>query len=1275
MEGTGQQRCCLILISSLATPTGCSFRVCHVLISHHPRTQRAFAAFVLTQSCVLIMMLGWELSQISPAQEPGGMPRLSIPETTPNVLTPGIRQDAIIMRSGMGESVFVPKSKYEDFERYLSSEKNSRMAFEKEALERIDISVNVEQAIARLDITAKTDLAEANLRSISIPIALGTVQAIPTQRPGTAAEFPPVRILNEGAGYVWRLPPGLAGKRELQFQAVSNLRISPQGQSLQLNLPLVPSIVRIELPIGQWELIAIGNGSEVVEPFQDMGSNTVAIVRTSGGAISFNWIKKTVAEQIQAIEVESQTKYEPLLEAGEFRAVANLAIRGPKVLGGRRFLITLPSRSLWREPMASPISFPGYRVRRWEGTEKESKTVLLLEFEEAFSRSEMELPIEWQTSQSRESNPIEFSMVRVEGVQRHIGSVDLSVPRNGSIRWEPQSGIQFVRQSQSSDGSESLTYTFRFNQQSEPLVVEWNVGDRASDLKAVYSVVYDSSSMRLNGAIDILGDIRLLPFLQLDVRGWSVDRVQLQPSGRDVDVIATRSRSAMEPGGVQQQSTTSIPLSLGELLDALQPKNGIGNRSQVEMAPMQADSTVPTSTMNTREENVRQPTRSIAFVLSRSIKPDSTVDGAKREVAFSLPMLSWLDPELQQRMSLSVGGEMTIQSSTSKLEETESLSKSFYRIGDTWNQARPIGRVLHYRVERSKSWLDWSGNTESIGILIEGNSQTSVLLADESIDISQTWHLFPSGGTPKSLRIALPKEWLEDGDPLSGVPDRAGIPDRGNRVQIVVDGVAASGQPVPDLLTEHVSQFISPSFAQRYVWFRIPLLEPPFSADLPYERKVVIHKRLGHRNPLTSSQSSFDWPLPWIASDRIDDTLSIGTISGKVVHDENLRCAIKSPLGGIEESRRVDSNGASIIAFDRSRLEPRLEGSLSLQSITNESAVDVESVWLQTIVNAVEQRDRFVFRFKTRDSTVSLNLPAARTTNGEFLVNGRKATPSHSPNDVNRVDIPLDSTELNLSTATDRVYVLEVFIWSPNRSQWLKSLYADLPRIIHCSSKAPMVWQVVLPTTVHLIGNASTLSPGYRWKWQDLWFGRKSELTQDKIASQIGATTQPFVSQQTNQYVFYSLDHTVAMKVWTAPRYLLWAPVALFVLMGSFFVMEFSWIRKPWISIFLLLSSLAFSQWAWDLSVAIVQCFVAAIAIAVLYSILKWTVDRRARRRSVFHLWPPSLLIPSAVRIPSPTSPAVLAKPGSIATTGVDNLAIAERPPSTTISPGGDFGK
>lgn len=1226
-------------------------------------------------------MICWSQLLVGQAQEPFGMPRLSIPDKTPDVLAPGIRPDAIIMRNGMGESVFVPKSRYEDFERYLSAENDQPFVVTMNALERMDISVKVVQAIAQLKIEAQANLVESNSRWLSIPIALGAVQAIPSQRSSEMVpEFPSIRISNDSQGYVWRVSPGAQGERNLQFAALSNVRTSPQGQSLRLDLPLVPTIVRFELPIGPWELNVIGSGNEVVEPFQEIGTSSIAVARTSGGTVTFNWAKKSVADQIQAFEVESQTKYMPLMEAGEFRAVSNLAIRGPKTLGGRRFLITLPDRSKWREPMSSPSSFPGYRFGKSEETAATANTVLLLEFEEAFSRTEIELPIEWQTSNALDSDPIPFSMLRVEGIQRHVGSIDVGVPRNVSFQWEPQAGIQFNRQSQASDGNDTLSYSFRFNQQNEPLKVHWNVGDRASDLMAVYDVAYDSGGLHLNGTIDILGDVRQLPFLQLDVQGWVVDRVQLQPSGRDLDLVAIRSRSTQDADG-----TTSIPLSLGELLDALQTKIGStgGNRPQPEALPTPTDTIDSLPLLTAREDSIRQPTRSISFVLSRPSGPTENADDSKRELGFSLPMLSWLDPA-QQRLSLCVGGELTIQSAVAKLEDGNGTSHSIKRIDALrWKQGESITlstgstrgstSTLKYRVAKSKTWTNWKGIAVANGTAIQGSAQTRIAVTDEGFDLSQTWSLVYAGGIAKTLRLAVPKVWLEDG--VAGLGTEAQADD----LQLTIDHAPVEARPLQDGQDGQDGfggprfTFMTPEFEQHFIWLQLILPNAEGVARSTNEHKLTIRKRLSRRDKLSSTPTAFDLRLPWIAADKADDIVSVGSYIGDIIHPEGTRCILQSPLGGRYETLAGSESGSTVVPFDRTQLEPRLTGKLSLQAVDNEMAVDVESVWLQTIVNAVEQRDRFVVRLRTRSNFVSLRLPAMLIANGEYVVNGRKAVAVRSPSDVHRVDILLDHAGHNSTVETDDVFVLEVFLWSSNNSQWLKTLQVESPSISNCRSRAPLVWQIVVPTTVHLIGNTSTLSHGYRWKWQDLWFERKSDWNQDTIGSQLGATSQPFVSQQTNQYVFFSQDHTVPMRIWLAPRYLLWAPVASFVLIASFFIMEFRWIRRPWISIFLLLSSLTFSQWAWDLSIALVQCLIAAIGIAVMYSTLKWVVDRRARRRSVFALRPSSPMIPSLVRVPSLSASAVLSKP--VAANAASPAMSAELPASTTTNLDADGGK
>jgi len=1164
------------------------------------------------------------------------MPRLTLPEKTPDVLSPGIRQDAIIMRSGMGESVLVPKSKYEEFESFLKSKSSLPTAMAKDALERLELDVGIDQLTARYKVNALANLSEANSTWVSVPIALGSLQPIPSLSEGIASEFPPLRVSQDSTGYVWRVAPGSLGIRDLHFDAISKVRALTQGYSLRLDLPPVQTIVRFELPPGQWDLNLVGNGSEIAEPFQDKGGKSIAIIRSSGGTLTLSWARKEFAEKVQAIEVESNTKYVPLMEAGGFRAAASLTIRGPQTLGGRRFLIALPPTSQWREPMTTSLSFPGYRLGRSEASDGNADTVLVLEFEESFSRTEIELTIEWQTSFTAESNRMNFSMLRVEGVQRHEGNIEIGAPRNVSFRWDPQSSIQFARQSQSGDGSDLLVYTFRLQQQDEPLRVEWIVGDRASDLKAFYNVEVDATLLRLNGTIDFLGDVRSLPFLQLDVRGWTVDRVQLQPSGRELDLIAIRSRSTVTAGGTQQ--STSIPLSLGELLDAVPPRTGtVGTNRPTDGTTAPSEPGMPSQP--SRDENTRQPTRSISFVLSIPKGQLVDPDGLKQEFGFWMPMLSWLDSESQQRQFLCVGGEMSIRSSASELEPSAKLQESFKQILDR-NAARRYS-ALKYRVEKAKSWLEWNGSYETRGAAIGANAQTRIEIGPESRDIIQTWKLSQANGRTKSLRLALPKDWSNE------TTQHEKNLDDSESVRLTLDDLPISIKPIPVIDKERLVPFISTSFEQRYDWMQIELPAPQRNDEMPSERKLIIRKKINHESPLSSNIAPFDWLLPWIAEDTSGDTLDIGKYSGEVVLSGGVRCVLQSPLGGRDGSVGESEMNSKLVSFDRTQMEPRLIGILSLPSVPDEKAVDIESVWLQTIVNAIEQRDRFVIRFDTRGDSLSLKLPAMRLANSEFIVNGRKIVPSR--NDNNQVDLLLDPDSMDLQPSTKKSYVLEVFIWSERKSQWLKSLRTEPLTIIHSTSRAPFAWQVVVPSTVHVIGNTSTLSPGYHWKWQDLWFGRKSDWNQDSLANFMGATAQPFVSQLTNQYVFFSLDHTVPMGVLTAPRYLLWAPVALFVLFVSFSAMEFRWIRKPWILIVLLLLGLAFSQWAWDLSIALAQCLVVAFGIAGTYALLKWGVDRRARRRSVFASRPSTPIILTASRTQAPSGVAIVSKSVAVA--------------------------
>ena len=1233
--------------SSSHPPTQFGFRLFQRPKIHPPRTKTEWIGLAVALFGLAVAFC-FEPTIVF-AQETDGMPRLTLPDKTPDVLSPGVQPDAFLIRNGMGETILVPKVRYEAFERFLSSENERPVPVSAELLEQLDVAIKIEELVARIKIGAEAVLAETNSKWLSVPLALGNIQAVPTKSGNEESEFPPLRIASDRSGYVWRLSPGGSGRRKLQFDALSNVRTSSAGNSLRLDLPSVPSVVRLELPLGQWELNVVGNGSEVIEPWIATETSSIALIRTSSGSVVLNWAKKTASDLAQAIEVKSQTKYMPMTESGEFRAITNLTIRGPKNLGGRRFLITLAGDSQWREPTAATNPFPGFRVSMSEQASEKTKTVLLLEFEEAFSRTELELPIEWQTTHSNDANLISFFMPQVEGIQRHIGSIDVSVPRNVSFRWDPQAGIQFIKQMLSNDGSEMLTYSFGFSQQTEPVQGKWVEGDLASELKATYNVVCEPSTQRLSGSIEFLGDVRQLPFLQLDVRGWTVDRVQFQPSGQDLNPVLIQSRTTPDQANTQQ-TTTSVPLSLGELLEANQFKNTAlaGSRSPSDSMPMPVD---PSATISaSRDEGIRQQNRGVSFVLSRAIATEGNLDSAKQPIAFSLPMLSWLDPESQQRQSLSVAGELTIQSSFLNLHEGElqtglkRIGESIGRQGDsssaTTSVAESVGHrnELRYLVTSAKTPLEWNGSAERVGVALQTRCEMRLQLSKEELDILQTWTVSHADGASVHLRLALPKEWTEVGSKSNDIEKQD------SPLELSVDGEAVTASPVSEKLGASSAGSFAPTLESRYEWFRIPMPEAKGGAVTTRERKITLRKRLPHREKLTSTLSSFDWLLPWLGSDRAEDSVELLAFTGEVISTDEVRCSIQSPLGGDRKPQYQEQQIGKGQQFDRTNLEPRIVGYQNLLSEVDVQDCEIDAMWLQTIVNAREQRDRFVYRIKTKSRALSFRLPASQIANAEFLIDGKRVMASSNPNDVQRIELSLDTIGADKKKPEDDIFVVEIFLWSLNDSQWWKSLRADAPSLLHCRSRAPLVWQVVLPTTVHLIGNTSTLSPGYRWKWQDLYLRRTSEWNQERIAEMIGAAPQRFVSQETNQYVFFSLDHTVAMRVWAAPRFLLWTPVALFVLIGSFFVMEFAWIKKPWVLVSLLLLSLAFSQWAWDLSIALVQCLTAAIGIAVIYSTLKWIVDRKSRRRSVFALRPGMVLNPSAARAPALSGSDVFSK-------------------------------
>ena len=213
-------------------------------------------------------VIGVVIGQVGLSQDLGIRPPSQ--DKVPNLIRPGVLPDIILMRNEAGEEILVPKARYEEFEKFLQQQAVAQTAsVNKENLDRIEISILVENNVAKLRVEAETRLREPSSRWKSIPIGLGLTQIVPTvSMVESEPKFPSIRMSNENSGYEWLIAPGEERGRRLSFESLCNVQTNGQTQTIRLDLPMSPSMVKLNLPTAQWDLTVTGSGSEVVEPFR-----------------------------------------------------------------------------------------------------------------------------------------------------------------------------------------------------------------------------------------------------------------------------------------------------------------------------------------------------------------------------------------------------------------------------------------------------------------------------------------------------------------------------------------------------------------------------------------------------------------------------------------------------------------------------------------------------------------------------------------------------------------------------------------------------------------------------------------------------------------------------------------------------------------------------------------------------------------------------------------------------------------------------------------------
>jgi len=1166
----------------------------------------------------------------------GQMPR----DGGAEILGTGVLPDLMLMRNEKGEEVLVPRTTYEDFERRLMDYQlgeNGRGGLPN--LTQLDLTIEPVSDYARVSARTSLLLKQPNQVLWEVPLGLGQLQWLPSYGPkaegidGSGS----IALVSRGNGYLWRLLPNRGTERKFEADALCKLSSSPTSSSMRLDLPAAATVVKLKLPKGDWELSASGGGNEVIEPFQLQGDHSVAIIRTSSASLSLVWSRKLERETTAAIEVRSDTKFSPSNDVSQWRAVSTVSIRGPWKLGGKRFLWNLPPRSTLRETNSASTTFPNYRIVRDAGQNAELSPSLneairtedpsskptdatasgkpeswWIEIEESFARTELELAIEWTTAKAESVTSVLFAPIAFEEVDRHTGVIDVIIPKSISLDWKPEGNAQLQRQTQAADGSDSLVYTFQFESQPASILSQWTTIVDQPKIQSDLQMEVREKQLIMRGVWRFGTDPIQLPLMQLEAQGWKPERIVLYPSEVSLPLESFRAAAtgAQSPGS--DDLKWSLPIAanlwirsanaarLNDVGDGAR-NDGRGDTRVENRGDKLSDATGAASAVRSPNEFDSASSDSkagsdwrIEFVLSRPIEANAV------EVGIAVPQLSWLSQESQQRVVRAVPGRLLLYAWPYRLTTDITQSSGLVAIpperskNKEWVERWGTGVVpyhLQYLVSEGVESARWKGARSRKGSFVTANLSASVRLAEQFNEWSVLWNARAFGSRPDAIIVNLPNQ-----------KDSEGVAADSQETSFFVDGIPCEWA--------WLSASDPPLAGQRKA--RVQL--PPISTEGDNRLDFLLECRFRNQSAMggiSGDQATWNLELPSIGTEREQErwVVDAATVNVQAAADASWHLSEEKSNGSIE----VDP------------VTLHAEVPVHRAARTHVGNILIEGEWVQTIVNALDQRDRYVALITTDLSAIEVSIADGLKRDADWILDGQRITARVDIDRSGVAVIPLPEVSKTVQTEGDgnrevdsKTHVLEVFTSERAPRGWWRSVKPLSTKVVGSTAPGAMVWQVLVPRTEYLVWNSQNLLPVYQWHWQDFFLRRTGSYTQGELETRFQATHQPVVSQQVNQYDMTSLAYTDDLRATFLPSALVWLPASLFVLGLTMLMKDQRWMRRPWLWACFLCAFFLFSQVALDISLLVFQGAVASMVLAVFYSLVRWVLDRRARRRSVF---------------------------------------------------------
>jgi hypothetical protein len=279
--------------------------------------------------------------------------------------------------------------------------------------------------------------------------------------------------------------------------------------------------------------------------------------------------------------------------------------------------------------------------------------------------------------------------------------------------------------------------------------------------------------------------------------------------------------------------------------------------------------------------------------------------------------------------------------------------------------------------------------------------------------------------------------------------------------------------------------------------------------------------------------------------------------------------------------------------------------------------VRVQRAWLQTAFNTAQRRDRMVFAVETADRRISIQIPSTSLDAlYDVLVDGKRGIYSVDKETTTLViELPEETTAGSRS----------IELWSEaGRAVTGEAVEISMPQVMNSTGNPPFLWELVLPSSEHLVLQPVNMTAEWQWTWSGLGWHRSSASNQAELERWAGASSQAPLPSRLNRYVMSGFGIPVGIRFTIIPKPWIWLPIGAAMIVLTLVWTTLKFFRHP-VSLSIFFVAIAtIAIYAPDAAMVLGQLVVVATLLAVVMLTSQWAIGRRVKRRSVFTSYPPS---------------------------------------------------